>query len=802
MMNRTKTNRHALRLLALFLALSALLPLVSCGTKTETETTSSVSETTAETAQETTAPETTGERKPAIPEPICTVRTVGFDGPVSTYTETQKAYLSDAAKNATNYAGGKLELSRPQPVSLRWNVVFESGENSLRYFIVRIWTKSDKSDAREYIVGRSAREFRFQNACVGQRYYWDVAAVGPDGISSRSSAGAFVTEDRSVRFICVDGVTNVRDLGGKTTEDGGRIRQGLIYRGAELHKESTTVLISDEGIDALRQLGIKSELDFRTTTEAGTRSTSVIGKEVKYYFRTLNGSKDFTSSECRSSLKTIFKVLADENNYPIYLHCMVGTDRTGLVCWLVNGLCGASEDDLWRDYLLSNFATIGDPRKPSKIQNNYVDKLAAASGGTYAEKVYNYLKNTVGIPSSDLDSVIRIMKAAPGTTVENETGAIPAGHTHTPGSAFTVVEKRTCSCPGILVRYCTVCGAFVPETITETPVSEKSHNVKSWTVTVEPTLTSDGQRHGTCADCGAVVEESFGVPVYDSKDLSGPYADGGSIVVSKTVSEIRGGKHFYPTPSDPDGNDLWFEYTFLWSDSFKNYDAFGSEMKAAAFRGANDGYRDFYYLYANDKEGRDCPFAGHFDYSTYLTGCSPDWACAVDPGNGQPIYKAGWDSPVTRNSSPYLYDAQSQTKGGWHRIGFRFHQEAAIKNGAVEYTGYSELYIDGRKVWKVKTNMQGNAEKSLKENGLLLYTAEISNGSLVYTDNDAVRVQMRVDNVAKSTKNVYISIYDPIWTCGDGFVRRVSPVANPAAGKSVTLPNGSTTSGAVFYTSD
>ena len=98
--------------------------------------------------------------------------------------------------------------------------------------------------------------------------------------------------------------------------------------------------------------------------------------------------------------------------------------------------------------------------------------------------------------------------------------------------------------------------------------------------------------------------------------------------------------------------------------------------------------------------------------------------------------------------------------------------------------------------------MQGNAEKSLKENGLLLYTAEISNGSLVYTDNDAVRVQMRVDNVAKSTKNVYISIYDPIWTCGDGFVRRVSPVANPAAGKSVTLPNGSTTSGAVFYTSD
>ncbi len=795
-MKFSENNRLLLRCLALLLALLTILPLAACGPRTDNEGTTGENApgATSETAGGTTEPD------PALPELVCTVRTVEFEGAVSTYTETQKAYLSDAAKNATNYAGGTRELSRPLPVTLRWNVVFEAGEPALRYFIVRIWTKSDKSDAREYIVGRSAREFQFQNACVGQRYYWDVAAVGPGGISVRSSAGTFLTEDRSVRFICVDGVTNVRDLGGKKTEDGGRIRQGLIFRGAELHKETTTILVSDEGIAALRRLGIKSELDFRTQTEAGTRLFSVIGTGVQYYFRTLSGSKDFTSSECRSSLKTIFKVLADENNYPIYLHCMVGTDRTGLVCWLVNGLCGVSENDLWRDYLLSNFATIGDPRKPSKIQDNYVDKLAAASGDTYAEKVYNYLKNTVGIPASDLDAVIRIMKAAPGTTAENETGAIPAGHRHTPGNKYTVIEKQTCSCPGIKVRYCTVCGAFVPETVTEISVSAETHNVKNWTVTTEPTLTSDGQRSGTCADCGTTVEETFAVPVYDSKDLSGLYADGASIVVSKTVSEIRGTKHFYPTTADPDGNDLWFEYSFLWSDSFKNYDAFGSEMKAFAFRTANDVCKDFYYLYANDKEERDCPYTGHFDYSTYLPGCSPSWSCAVDPGNGQPIYKAGWDSPITRNSSPYVYDAVSQTKGGWHRLGFRFHQEAAIKNGAVEYTGYSELYIDGLKVWKVKTNMQGDAEKSLKENGLLLFTAEIRDGKLVYTDNDAMRVQMRVDNVAKSTKSVYIAVYDPIWTCGDGFVRKVSPVTNPAAGKSVTLPNGSTTSGTVFYT--
>ena len=72
-------------------------------------------------------------------------------------------------------------------------------------------------------------------------------------------------------------------------------------------------MISSEGLSALRLLGIKSELDLRTQTEAGSRKYSVIGKEVTYYFRTLSGSKDFTSSECSSTLKNVFKVLADEN---------------------------------------------------------------------------------------------------------------------------------------------------------------------------------------------------------------------------------------------------------------------------------------------------------------------------------------------------------------------------------------------------------------------------------------------------------------------------------------------------------
>ena len=68
------------------------------------------------------------------------------------------------------------------------------------------------------------------------------------------------------------------------------------------------------------------------------------------------------------------------------------------------------------------------------------------------------------------------MKAEPGTTAENNTGAILAGHKHTAEGAYTMVERPSVSYPGILVRYCAVCGSFIPETIIETPAPSSGEN--------------------------------------------------------------------------------------------------------------------------------------------------------------------------------------------------------------------------------------------------------------------------------------------------------------------------------------
>ena len=68
-----------------------------------------------------------------------------------------------------------------------------------------------------------------------------------------------------------------------------------------------------------------------------------------------------------------------------------------------------SENDLWRDYLFSNFALIKHKRGTG-IKSVYVDQLKAAPGKTFAEQIYNYLKDTVKVPEADLKAVIRIMK--------------------------------------------------------------------------------------------------------------------------------------------------------------------------------------------------------------------------------------------------------------------------------------------------------------------------------------------------------------------------------------------------------
>ena len=85
--------------------------------------------------------------------------------------------------------------------------------------------------------------------------------------SEESAVQSFTTTSYMPRFIDCDGVTNMRDLGGYNA-DGGVVKQGMIFRSGRLNASYTTnykVEITDEGKKTLEQLGIKTEIDLRTT---------------------------------------------------------------------------------------------------------------------------------------------------------------------------------------------------------------------------------------------------------------------------------------------------------------------------------------------------------------------------------------------------------------------------------------------------------------------------------------------------------------------------------------------------------
>ena len=418
-----RTDRLSVKILALLLSLLTLLPLASCGVTAPDET-EEITAAPTTTEEATTAVSTAEAEEPAK-------YTVVLNAPASTaiHTPVQASFLSDDdplsvkdylrpayTAQSVNYDDkpGTIELGRPVPITLTWSVETEQTESDIRVFSIRVWPKSAPRKAVTKNLTKSVTSFTLENPMIGTTYCWTVTATDGEGNSYASEVGTFTADAQGPRNLTVGGLTNVRDLGGWNTEDGGRVRQGLLFRGSKLvaNNSATNYLVTEEGIKTLRdELKVKTEIDLRLKSKLGGLTASPLGNTVNFYSCPMedDAAMFFSDANTMKSIRDVFALLADENNYPIYFHCSIGTDRTGVIAWLVNGLCGVREKDLWRDYLFSNFGVINGSRRTG-IEGDYVLRMRLTSGDTFAEKIYNYLKNTARVPESDMQAVIRIMK--------------------------------------------------------------------------------------------------------------------------------------------------------------------------------------------------------------------------------------------------------------------------------------------------------------------------------------------------------------------------------------------------------
>ncbi len=322
------------------------------------------------------------------------IKLTSYDKPLDFHTPDQLSYMLGDYEAISAYADGHEEKSRPDAITLTWTDSSSAGK-----YTVEISESEDFSNP--IVLSTNETKVSVYNLKIATDYYWRVST------EEYSAEGKFTTSDIGPRNIYIDGVTNVRDMGGRMTSFGKRMVQGLLYRGARLNvsdvnndsyktpPEEFIPEITDAGIDVFKnQLGIKTEIDIRLLNRNGYPADKAAESTVpgtQYIRIPMNGNSSISDNEIK--IKEFMEILADKNNYPIYYHCNIGTDRTGMLSYLIGGLCGMSEEDLMKDYLFSNFGNIGEAKTPHNSKNTYVELLSADGdyeGDTLRERIENY----------------------------------------------------------------------------------------------------------------------------------------------------------------------------------------------------------------------------------------------------------------------------------------------------------------------------------------------------------------------------------------------------------------------------
>ena len=285
------------------------------------------------------------------------------------------------------------EYCTPVPVTLSWTDVNAAQGKT---YTVLVSENRDMSQAIELTVTGTSAQIEHLN--VGKSYYWQVKSG-----KEASPVQIFTTEDGYPRFVRLDGVSNVRDIGGYLTADGKRVKQNLAYRSAQLES------ITDEARElALNTLRIRTDLDLRGG------STAPLGSSVQHISVGMQWYDHIFAEKNYEVVRKTISTFAKEENYPIIFHCSMGRDRTGTTTFLILGLLGVDEDTLRHEYYASFFSAQGafDTNEfPLLITNmNRLVKGFEDFGDeddTLQQKIYAYLVH-IGVTEEEIASIREI----------------------------------------------------------------------------------------------------------------------------------------------------------------------------------------------------------------------------------------------------------------------------------------------------------------------------------------------------------------------------------------------------------
>lgn len=295
-------------------------------------------------------------------------------------------------------------LDKGLPVKLSYNISDLPQDCTVVSVAVKVSEDSSFKQYRAFSMTGSRRDLMVYHLKTDTQYYYQMHIQLSNG-GSTMVQGSFRTAD-GPRVLGIEGAVNVRDFGGWKTKDGRTVRQGRLYRGSELDGavEPEYKLTSKGLEDMLVVLGIHTDMDLRTKEE-NPLGTDALGGNVEHIYYEVPMYEQVFEDYAKDRVRAVFSKLANENSYPIYMHCTYGMDRTGTVCYLLGALLGMSEEDLLREYRLS---ALYHRTVAQDLLGVFTAELETYPGNTLQEKTERYLLS-VGVTQQELDAICKIM---------------------------------------------------------------------------------------------------------------------------------------------------------------------------------------------------------------------------------------------------------------------------------------------------------------------------------------------------------------------------------------------------------
>ena len=353
------------------------------------------------------------------------------------YLNLNKAYYHITADDLTSCsASGRSNVSTPNQVTINWNYTVPSGKTLSKYQLL-YGQREDLGDAYT-VEGSTSNKVSFYNPYIGDNYF-KVIANFSDGTKEASEIKVFKVDAQAPRNISAGNMPNVRDMGGRTTYASGKIKQGLIYRGAG-NKFDNSSQVNDACKTVLtKQLKIKTEINVANSTG---NNLNLSGVTVKNCYMDYGATPYSNLARNAERVRQVMDILADETNYPVFYHCRIGTDRTGITGMMIGGLLGIPFNEVFQDYCFSNFAPIDGQRYPNKPSDpngddpaKYIDEILAMPGKNYQEQTYNALLS-IGVPAATLNKIIDFM-------TEGNKAELPMGNIGSGAQLASTGSKKT-----------------------------------------------------------------------------------------------------------------------------------------------------------------------------------------------------------------------------------------------------------------------------------------------------------------------------------------------------------------------